>query len=306
MPALLDGETPVTDDLVRSLVDDQCPRWRHLPLRAMTTSGTEHVTYRLGDELLVRVPRNADAETGLRKELDWLPRLRGRLPLDIPVVEHLGEPREDYPHAWSVNRWIEGEDVAGRVLAGDVPLDWAQTLAETIAAMRAVDLDALPPETWPVGSRGGHLSERAEGLDDSDDAVSGPLDSSHIRRVVDDALAAGAPDDRRVLLHADLIPGNLVARGDDLVGLLDFGTLTTGYAATDLTPAWWVLDAPGRRHFRDLLDVDDVAWAWGRACAAIQGCFAHWIYEPRGHGLAPLGARAVAEALADWETAAHG
>lgn len=298
MPALFDGETPVTDSLVRSLVDDQCPQWRGLELRAMTTSGTEHVTYRLGDALLVRVPRNDDAEDGLRKEVDWLPRLQGRLPLAVPVVEHVGGPREDYPHAWSVNRWIEGEDVGDRVLAGDIPLAWADTLAEMLLALRDVDLAAIPTEDWPRGSRGGHLNERAEGLDDSNDVVSGPLDSSHIKQVVDDALNRGVPDDRPVLLHADLIPGNLVARGDELVGLLDFGTLTTGYAATDLTPAWWVLDASGRQRFRELLDVDDVAWAWGRACAAIQGCFAHWIYAPRGHGLAPLGARAVAEVLA--------
>lgn len=299
MPTLFDGETPVTDELVRSLLDRQCPQWRGLPLRTMTTSGTEHTTYRLGDELLVRVPRNADAETGLRKEVDWLPRLRGRLPLEVPEVEHLGTPTEDYPHAWTVNHWIAGEDVSERVLSGAVPMTWADTLAETVAALQDVDLGVIPTEQWPRGSRGGHLRERAEGLDGSDDPISGPLDSSHIRRVVDDALAAGAPDDRRVLLHADLIPGNLVARGDELVGLLDFGTLTTGYAATDLTPAWWVLGPEGRERFRELLEVDDVSWAWGRACAAIQGCFAHWIYEPRGHALAPLGARAVGQALAD-------
>ncbi|CAN7412270.1 aminoglycoside phosphotransferase family protein [Knoellia sp. LjRoot47] len=299
MPALFDGETPVTDELVRSLVDSQCPRWRDLPLSPMTTSGTEHTTYRLGDALLVRVPRHEDAEAGLRKEVDWLPRLRGRLPLEVPEVEHLGTPTERYPHIWTVNHWIEGEDVAARVLSDTVPLAWPDALAETVAALRDIDLGAVPREEWPRGSRGGHLSERAEGLDDSDDVLSGPLDASHIRGIVDDALAAGVPDERPVLLHADLIPGNLVARGDELVGLLDFGTLTTGYAATDLTPAWWVLGPDGRQRFRRLLEVDDVAWAWGRACAAIQGCFAHWIYGPRGHDLAPLGARAVTQALAD-------
>lgn len=299
MPTLFDGETPVTDELVRSLVDRQCPQWRGLPLRAMTTSGTEHTTYRLGEELLVRVPRDADAETGLRKEVDWLPRLRGRLPLEVPVVEHVGTPTEDYPHSWTVNHWIDGEDVVARVLSGNVPAGWADTLAATVSALREIDLDDVPQELWPRGSRGGHLRERAGGLDQRADAVAGPLDATPVRGVVDDALAAGTPDPTRVLLHADLIPGNLVARGDELVGLLDFGTLTTGYAATDLTPAWWVLDRPGRERFRALLEVDDVSWAWGRACAAIQGRLAHWVYEPRGHALAPLGARAVTEVLSD-------
>ena len=299
MSTLFEGQTAADLPLVRALVDAQVPAWRHLPLRAMQTSGTEHSTFRLGRELLVRLPRDATAEQGLRKEIDGLPRLRGRLPLEVPVIEFVGEPADGYPHAWTVNHWIDGEDVAARVLSGTVPPGWADTLAETLSALRGVDLAEVPSAQWPRGSRGGHLSDRAAGLDDSDDVVSGPLDATPIRGVVDDALAAGTPPDTPVLLHADLIPGNLVARGDELVGLLDFGTLTTGYAATDLTPAWWVLDGAGRERFRRLLDVDDVSWAWGRACAAIQGCFAHWIYEPRGHALAPLGARAVAEALRD-------
>lgn len=299
MPTLLDGETPMTRELVRFLVDSQCPRWRTLPLRPMTTSGTEHTTWRLGEELVVRLPRNAEAETGLLKEVDWLPRLRGRLPLEVPEVEHVGSATEHYPHSWTVNHWIPGTDVSARVLSGPVPTAWADALAATLLALRDVDLGHVPRDLWPVGSRGGHLRDRAAGLDQPDDAVSGPLDATPVRAVVDDALSAGSPDATPVLLHADLIPGNLVARGDDLAGLLDFGTLTTGYAATDLTPAWWVLDRPGRERFRALLEVDDVSWAWGRACAAIQGRIAHWIYDPRGHALAPLGARAVTEVLAD-------
>ena len=215
------------------------------------------------------------------------------------MVEHVGEPTEGCPHAWTVNRWIDGEDVATRVLSGTVPVAWADTLAETLSALRDIDLTAVPQDDWPHGSRGGHLRDRAAGLDQADDAVSGPLDATPVRGIVDEALLAGTPDGSCVVLHADLIPGNLVARGDELVGLLDFGTLTTGYAATDLTPAWWVLDHAGRERLRALLEVDDVSWAWGRAFAAIQGHLAHWIYAPRGHALAPLGARAVAEARRD-------
>ncbi|WP_370894712.1 phosphotransferase [Janibacter sp. GXQ6167] len=44
----------------------------------------------------------------------------------------------------------------------------------------------------------------------------------------------GAP----VLLHADLIPGNVLHRRGEVVGLIDFGALTTGDPAYDLTCAW--------------------------------------------------------------------
>ena len=100
-------------------------------------------------------------------------------------------------------------------------------------------------------------------------------------------------------LHGDLIPGNLLLTRGRLSGLIDLGTLTTGFPAWDLTCAWWVLGATGRRRLRDRLDVDDASWVWGRALAATQGLLADWFYAPRGHALAPLGARAVRECLSD-------
>lgn len=299
VPTLFEDETPVDLGIVRALVDDQCPQWRDLPLRAMSTSGTEHTTYRLGEELLVRVPRDASAEDGLSKEIDWLPRLRDRVALDMPVIEHVGTSSATYPHLWTINRWVTGEDASARVLGGDIPSSWADVLAELVASLRTVDLRELAPDDLPQGLRGGHLHDRVEALQGRTDPVSGPLDPSPVMGLLEAALAAGAPEPGPVLLHADLIPGNLVVRDDRLSGLLDFGTLTTGYAAWDLTPAWWVLDRAGRERFRALLDVDDVSWAWGRAFAASQGLLAHWVYAPRGHALAPLGTRAVTEALAD-------
>ena len=299
MPTLFEGETPVDLETVRAFVGAQCPQWSSLPLRAMTTSGTEHTTYRLGNDLVVRVPRDADAEAGLPKEVEWVPRLRERIALEVPVVEHVGAPTPQYPHAWTVNRWIAGDDASSHVLAGDIPLHWADTLAELVRSLRGVSVDAVSPEQVPEGGRGGHLRDRIEGLISATDPVSGPLDPSPVRHLVEAALAAGTPDPGPVLLHADLIPGNLVVREGEIVGLLDFGTLTTGYASWDLTPAWWVLDVAGRTRFRELLGVDDVSWAWGRAFAAAQGLMADWFYAPRGHALAPLGARAVAEALSD-------
>lgn len=294
-----EGDTAVSRATLRALVDGQCPRWRGLDLRPMCTSGTEHTTYRLGDELLVRLPRDASAEEGLRKEVEWLPRLQAHVALKVPVVEHVGRPTAAYPRTWTVSRWVAGNDVAGAVLSGSLPPSWAGALADVVAGLRAVDLERIPLEDHPTGARGGHLADRVARLDDTTDPVSGPLDPSPIRSLVEPALAAGAPEDGPVLLHADLIPGNLLARDGVLVGLIDFGTLTTGHPAWDLTPAWWVLDRQGRRDFRRRLDVDDVSWAWGRALAAVQGLMADWFYAPRHHALAPLGARAVREALDD-------
>ncbi len=296
---LHEGETPVSEDTVRGLLRDQCPAWAVLPLRLLRTSGTEHTIWRLGDGLLVRIPRHTDAESGLVKEVDWWPRLRGVLPIETPEVVHLGSPTPDYPHAWAVNSWLAGEDCATTVLSGAVPSEWADTLAEVILALRAVDLGALPPASLPRGARGGHLRERISGLDEARDWLRTRSEGAAADAVVA-AAAAVEPDRQRVLLHADLIPGNLVVRDGRIVGLLDLGTLTTGYPAWDLTCAWWVLDARGRERLRGALELhpDDPSWLWGRAFGLLQGNGARWYYEAKGHPLAALGARAVEQAIA--------
>ncbi|KIQ61576.1 hypothetical protein TR51_19735 [Kitasatospora griseola] len=47
--------------LARRLVDAQFPHWAGLPLAAVEPGGSDHVIFRLGEELAVRLPRHADA-----------------------------------------------------------------------------------------------------------------------------------------------------------------------------------------------------------------------------------------------------
>ncbi|MBP6997307.1 MAG: phosphotransferase [Phycicoccus sp.] len=296
--------SPSTDaaarpDIVRHLIDTQCPQWAGMPLTALRTSGTEHHAWRLGDDWIVRLPRDDDAAQGLLKELTWLPRLAGRLPLAIPEVEFAGIADEGFAHPWLVSRWIDGEDCAGLVLTDRIASAWADVLADVVIAVHGVDLTSVPRADWPSGGRGGRVRSRIQDVLDNPAVMQSlrPGERPTIERVLGTAADLESAPGPPMLLHADLIPGNLVQRAGILVGLLDFGTLTTGAPAWDLTPAWWILDAAGRAAFRDRLCVDDADWAVGRALALTQGLLARWYYEPRGHALAPLGARAAAQAL---------
>jgi aminoglycoside phosphotransferase (APT) family kinase protein len=300
MPQGLDADGRTA--LVRRLLSGALPGAADQPLRRLTTSGTEHDVWRIGADLVLRLPRDADAETGLRKESAWWPLLRPHLPewLAVPEIVHAGEPSEDFPRTWLVSRWVPGTDAAAAVLAGadhESEVAWGAALSEIVTALRGFELGTLAPAEWPAGGRGGHLRDRLADLATTD-PVAGRPDPAPIRGLIDRALAVTPPAER-VLLHGDLIPGNLLLTRGRLSGLIDLGTLTTGFPAWDLTCAWWVLGATGRRRLRDRLDVDDASWVWGRALAATQGLLADWYYAPRGHALAPLGARAVRECLSD-------
>ena len=78
-------EIEIRESLVRSLVDHQFPQWAALPLRPVTAFGTDHRLFRLGDELLVRMPVYADSADQAASDARWLPRLAPHLPVEVPV-----------------------------------------------------------------------------------------------------------------------------------------------------------------------------------------------------------------------------
>jgi aminoglycoside phosphotransferase (APT) family kinase protein len=109
---LHDDEVPVTADDVRRLVAAQLPRWKDLPVTPLTEAGTDHLLFRLGDELVARMPKIAWASEQAASDARWLPRLAPHLPLTVPAPVALGEPDDAYPFRWSVAPWLPGAAVA--------------------------------------------------------------------------------------------------------------------------------------------------------------------------------------------------
>ena len=147
-------EVTVDVAVVRRLLAAQFPEWADLPLEPVEPRGTDNRLYRLGGELAVRLPSRERTVATLVRERTWLPRLTGRLPLEIPLPLAAGKPGAGYPWTWSVYRWVEGEN------ATDAPFaDLARTavdLAALLAARRQVD-----PDGGPGPRRGDLLPRRA-------------------------------------------------------------------------------------------------------------------------------------------------
>jgi aminoglycoside phosphotransferase (APT) family kinase protein len=52
-----DDELDTDVPLVRRLVAAQFPRWAHLPIERVASAGTDNALYRLGTDLVARLPR---------------------------------------------------------------------------------------------------------------------------------------------------------------------------------------------------------------------------------------------------------
>ncbi len=238
---LHDNEVAAGVDTARALILEQRPEWSALPLTA-AGSGTDNTMYRLGSELLVRLPRTENTAKDAEKEQTWLPRFAPRLPLSVPEPVHHGRPNTDYPLAWSIYRWIDGDEVGPASIQ-----DWATfaaDLAEFVRTLHAVDLMGARRADRLGWYRGGPLGDTAEWIGGCFDQCRTyselDLDLDRLEQLWRDGLSLPDPTEPHVWLHGDLKPSNLLARGGRLTAVIDFGALSVGLPAAEIDELTWL------------------------------------------------------------------
>jgi aminoglycoside phosphotransferase (APT) family kinase protein len=261
-------EVAVDEVLVRRLLTTQLPHLADRTLSAVEPWGTDHGIWRLGDDLVVRLPRIAWAEGQGAREARWLPVLAPRLPVAVPEPIAVGEPADGYPFRWSVHRWITGE-LAGPETIED-PDGFALDLAAFIEALRRVPADGAPP----ARHRARPLREYDEPTRRAIDAAGHLIDADAATAVWEEALAAAPHEGSPVWVHADL-EGNCLVQEGRLCGVVDWGSACAGDPAVDVQVVWSPLftDA-SRRALLEALDVDDATVARSRGAAINQACAA--------------------------------
>lgn len=288
------AERRLDESEVRELLAGAAP---HLAQRSLQLvyEGWDNATWRLGDDLAVRIPRRAVAAPLIEHEQHALPLLGLRLDAvgvrsPIPVVN--GRATADFPWPWSVVEWITGQHALGRSRAGNAA--WAADLARALHALHRPAPEDAPRN--PV--RGIPLAQRDERMH----ALLALVPGSHVRPL-SRAWAAGiaAPvSTERVWIHGDLHPGNIVVDSARLSALIDFGDVTAGDPAYDLAVAWMAFDLDGRAAFRDATAdrYDAATWIRARAWAASVAAIMLAQSDDRDEYLA-LGESTAAELLAD-------
>ncbi len=277
--ALHSDEITVDESLVRSLLAHQCPQWADLPLSAVG-GGTDNTMYRLGDSLLVRVPRSPSKAASIAKERTWLPRLAPHLPLPIPVGVFDGVASEIFELPWSVLQWIEGEEVAA-----DTIEDWARfgtDLAGFVRALHRIDLMGARREGSLSWYRGGPLHVMSDDVDAAlatcHELVGFDVDTGVLAQVWAQALEIPDASGPQVWMHSDLRPANLLARDGALHAVIDFGGLALGVPTAEHATIW-DYPAAARESYRRVLAVDEPTWLKARGWAlgvGVMGASYYW------------------------------
>ncbi len=259
-----DGRAGIDAALVRRLVAAQFPQWSGLPVAPVEVEGWDNRTYRLGEDMTVRLPTAAGYVPAVAKENEWLPRLAPPLPVAVPPILATGAPGEGYPFPWSVRGWLPGQTAdPGRI---EDMSHFAVSVAEFILALQRCDAAGGPPageHSWYRGASPAHYDQETRRYLA---ALTGRVDTARAAAVWQAALAdewRGAP----VWFHGDIAQGNLLVADGKLTAVIDFGTSGVGDPACDLVIAWMMFSGDSRRAFRRAVGQDDGTWARARGWA---------------------------------------
>lgn len=284
--------TAIDADLVARLVAAQFPQWAGLPVRQVLPGGIDNRTFRLGDDLAVRLPSAAGYAAAVEKEQRWLPVIAAGVTVDVPRPVGFGRPGLGYEFAWSVNAWLPG--TTAEVGPVDDLAVFAADCAAFLHELHEVETEGAPAAGAHSFFRGASLRHYDDDTHRAIDALGDAVDGPRAEALWAEALAATWTG-RPVWFHGDMSPGNLLVRDGRLSAVIDFGTSGVGDPACDLYLAWTFLDASARRTFRAELGADDGMWARGRAWTLWKAL----ITAAGGGPHADWGLRTAREILAD-------
>ncbi|MDF2989947.1 MAG: aminoglycoside phosphotransferase [Microbacterium sp.] len=254
--------------LVRTLLREQFPAWARREVTPVRESGNDHRTFRVGNDLLARLPADVGYVPQVEKEQRWLPRLAPHLALPVPAVAGCGRASERFPAPWSVYEWIDGHRPDPTRLPHDVAL--AKSLGAFLSSLQRMDATDGPAPGLHSAFRGGDVAQWDDQVSRRFDLLESPA-RDRARETWRDALDAaftGPP----VWVHGDVAIGNLIVDDDHrLSAVIDFGCSAIGDPACDTVIFWTQFRGDARRAFRHALDLDEAAWARGAGWALWKG-----------------------------------
>ena len=247
MPNPWDAEKIVSIEIATWLIESAFPELKPVQVQPFG-AGCDNTVFLVNGDLIFRFPRRQIAVPLLDTEVRVLPTLAPMLPLPIPVPRWRGSASERYPWPFMGYQRLRGRNALHAKLDDDARQRLARPLGEWLAT-----LHAIPPADVTEWKLDGDQFDRLEVERHSEKMVSSLAELVE-KGVLDDAkLCLDLVGRVRVpsvgkttLVHGDLHAENLLAEGDELTGIIDWGEVHCGNPSLDLSIAWTFFRSAGR------------------------------------------------------------
>ncbi|HEV2524197.1 MAG TPA: aminoglycoside phosphotransferase family protein [Gammaproteobacteria bacterium] len=262
----------ITLDLAHKLIREQFPEYAYLFITSVEKQGHDNRTYRLGKDMLIRMPTEESYALKVPKEQALLPKLAPHLTVNIPVPIKMGTPSKDYPYPFSIYKWLEGKSIDLLVLDEHCQERLAFDLGRFLKALQSIaDVDGPAPgqHNW---WRGDPVSVYDKGAREQIEKLSGVIDADKAMNLWEHACKTRW-DKPPVWIHGDFAIGNMLLQDGRLSAIIDFGGMALGDPACDLVIAWTFLKEKAREIFIKEIALDEDTWLRARGWALWKATF---------------------------------
>lgn len=294
-----ENELEIDENLVKELLTTQCPDWAHLPLKAITSSGTENALFRLGGDYVIRLPRvewvTGSVNKSIDKEYKWVSKIAQflKIPLSEPLFK--GRSHKNYPWSWIIAKWNDGDNPCFE------KENEYKILAEDLACFLN-ELHAIKLPNGPASRRGVSLKLLDEETRKAIGELKGEIDIQPVTFLWTQLSNIPSWNRDSVWVHGDFLPGNILVQNGRLNAVIDFSDVGIGDPACDLIVAWSLLNSYSRKYFKENLDhIDEDTWERGRGWALSIALIMLPYYKNSNPILASLARKMIENVLCDIE-----
>lgn len=227
-------EVDINEELVKTLIETQFPAFSHLEI-SLLDAGWDNENYRLGPDYIIRLPRREVAVALLLHEIAWLPKLKDKLPLNIPAPIGVGKPDDSFPWPWSIIPWFEGQTANLHPPAESEALK----LIAFLTILHQQDPEHAPfnsSRSVPLVKKDEAIQERIKRLKEKTNLV-----TPRIEEMWAEAIQEAVPRTQS-LIHGDLHARNIIIHGNEIEAIIDWGDITAGDPATDFACLWMLFE----------------------------------------------------------------
>ncbi|MDQ1234206.1 aminoglycoside phosphotransferase (APT) family kinase protein [Paenibacillus sp. SORGH_AS306] len=247
---LWDAEWEVNEEQARMLIGRQFPQLSSKQVKRLGW-GWDNTVFLIGDEYVFRFPRRTIAVGSIRMEGELLPKLEAYMTIPYPKPLFYGEASDEYPVPFLGYTYVPGDFPIGlteerRALSAETLAKFLRRLHEfpvQTALKYGVQQDHR--NLTDIASRKvkleGFLKKMVEHLSSEESGVIEAYISS-LQKARVEAVNA--------LLHGDLHFKNMLVNENGIVsGIIDWGDLSVGHPACDLSIAYSFLPPYARGVF---------------------------------------------------------
>ena len=262
----------ITPALARNLIAGQFPEYAHLPITSVEKQGHDNRTYRLGNDMLIRMPTAESYALKVPKEQALLPQLAPHLTVHIPVPIQMGVPSKEYPYLFSLYKWLEGKSLNLLVLDESSLEQLAFDLGKFLKELQSIKSVDGPPPGQHNWWRGDHPSVYDKGTREQIAKLSSLIEEDKALNLWERACKTKW-NNLPVWIHGDFAVGNILLKEGRLSAIIDFGGMGLGDPACDLVIAWTFLKGKARHIFIKEMQLDEETWLRAKAWALWKATF---------------------------------